>query len=63
MVLDGALKADKFGSNLAIDAESVEAAKRRKTKPGPVAAVPAEALEAEPQPVHQIVPKKKGKKQ
>lgn len=35
MVLDGTLKADRFGQNLAVDPESVEAAKARKTKPGP----------------------------
>lgn len=42
MVLDGALRAEKFGSNLAVDAASVEAAKARKTKPGPAPAAPVE---------------------
>ena len=44
MVLDGSLEAEKFGSNLAIDATSVEAAKQRKTKPGP--APSAKTIEA-----------------
>jgi len=35
MVLDGTLEAEHFGQNLAIDPASVEAAKARKTVPGP----------------------------
>lgn len=38
MVIDGVLQATHFGQNLAINAASVEAAKSRKTRPGPVSA-------------------------
>lgn len=36
MVLEGNLLADKFGRDLMISAEAVRAAKKRKTKPGPL---------------------------
>lgn len=35
LVLDGTLKAEKFGSNLAIHPKSVDAARKRKTQRGP----------------------------
>jgi excisionase family DNA binding protein len=36
LVLDGSLPAGKFGPVLAISADAIEAAKKRKTSPGPV---------------------------
>ena len=36
MVLTGLLSAEKFGRDLAIPPESIEAAKQRKTTPGPI---------------------------
>jgi excisionase family DNA binding protein len=35
MVLDGSLRADRFGHVLALSADAIEAAKKRKTSPGP----------------------------
>jgi excisionase family DNA binding protein len=35
MVVDGDLKAEKFGRDLMIGAEQIEAARKRKTAPGP----------------------------
>jgi excisionase family DNA binding protein len=37
MVLDGTLPAEKFGRDLVITREAIEAAKHRKTSPGPAA--------------------------
>ena len=37
MVISGMLPAEKFGRDLAISREAIEAAKQRKTSPGPAA--------------------------
>lgn len=57
MVLDGELKAEKFGRDLAIPAEAVAAAKNRKTAPGP-----APKLKEEAKPKAQSA-SRKGRKQ
>jgi excisionase family DNA binding protein len=47
MVLDGSLPASRFGRALVISAEAIEAARNRKTSPGP-AARGAQATTAKP---------------
>ncbi len=53
MVLDGTLPAEKFGRDLVITREAIEAAKHRKTSPGPAARI---------QQVMAHVTKKRGRK-
>jgi excisionase family DNA binding protein len=62
MVLDGSLKAEKFGSNLAIDSASVEAAKNRKTKPGPAPAAETKTETRPAPPPHPPFPAGRPKK-
>jgi excisionase family DNA binding protein len=53
MVLDGTLPAEKFGRDLVITREAIEAAKHRKTSPGPAPRI---------QQVMAHVTKKRGRK-